>query len=425
MPSQPIIYWFRNDLRLHDNPALSKAISTNRPILPVFIIDPEWSCNDGGLGFPRMGQFREQFLFESLAALKLSLEKIGNTLHIFKGETAALLIRLYHKTNAAMLMAQREYAWEEIQTENQLSEEINTRFIWGSLLFQPNEVDFAVEKSPFYYTRFKNKVLGLKPIPLPLEAPTRIAPFIGELLTNDMEPFNPKAALNKNKKNIHFSGGERHALLRMHKYLKDEGPLHYAETRNFFEGKNFSSLLGPWLANGSLSPRLFYHHLAQMRQQNPDKAKNLQTIIEQLIWRDYFRFLFLRYGHRLFTVKGLRVSETGMFNDHAAFDRWKAGETGQPIVDALMHELSATGFMSNRGRMLVSFYLAKELKVNWQWGAAWFESMLLDYDVCSNYGNWAYQSGRGTDSRVNRRFNLEKQAAKFDPHGSFVERWKK
>jgi deoxyribodipyrimidine photo-lyase len=88
-----------------------------------------------------------------------------------------------------------------------------------------------------------------------------------------------------------------------------------------------------------------------------------------------------------------------------------------------MQELKETGFMSNRGRMLVSFYLAKEMKVNWQWGAAWFESMLLDYDVCSNYGNWAYQSGRGTDSRVNRRFNLKNQTKKFDPDESYIRKW--
>ncbi len=113
-----------------------------------------------------------------------------------------------------------------------------------------------------------------------------------------------------------------------------------------------------------------------------------------------------------------------MYNDYEAFEMWKTGKTGQPIIDALMHELNETGFMSNRGRMLVSFYLAKELRVNWQWGAAWFESMLIDYDVYSNYGNWAYQSGRGTDSRVNRKFNLETQTKKFDPRGSFIQKWK-
>jgi deoxyribodipyrimidine photo-lyase len=131
----------------------------------------------------------------------------------------------------------------------------------------------------------------------------------------------------------------------------------------------------------------------------------------------------MRYGDKLFWLKGLRVSEPTMYNDVETFNIWREGRTGQLLVDALMRELKATGFMSNRGRMLVSFYLSKELKVNWQWGAAWFEYLLVDFDVYSNYGNWAYQSGRGTDSRVNRRFNLKKQAEKFDPSGTFVSRW--
>ncbi|MFW6371761.1 MAG: FAD-binding domain-containing protein, partial [Bacteroidota bacterium] len=129
------------------------------------------------------------------------------------------------------------------------------------------------------------------------------------------------------------------------------------------------------------------------------------------------------YGHKFFTEKGLRKTQLDMYNDHEAFELWRNGNTGQPLIDALMHELMETGFMSNRGRMLVSFYLSKEMKVNWQWGAAWFESALVDYDVYSNYGNWAYQSGRGTDSRVNRRFNLSTQAKKFDSNGAYVQKW--
>jgi deoxyribodipyrimidine photo-lyase len=165
--------------------------------------------------------------------------------------------------------------------------------------------------------------------------------------------------------------------------------------------------------------------LDEIKQAHPDQGESVQTLMEQLIWRDNFRYLFLRYGSKFFTTKGLRKSPPGMFDDREAFLRWKDGKTGQPLIDSLMRQLAITGFMSNRGRMLVSFFLAKEMKVNWQWGASWFESALLDYDVCSNYGNWAYQSGRGTDSRVNRRFNLEKQAAKFDPDGHFVEKWSK
>jgi deoxyribodipyrimidine photo-lyase len=112
-----------------------------------------------------------------------------------------------------------------------------------------------------------------------------------------------------------------------------------------------------------------------------------------------------------------------MYNDLEAFNMWKDAKTKHPLIDALMTELRETGFMSNRGRMLAAYYLSKVLKVNWLWGAQWFESQLIDYDVCNNYGNWAYQSGTGTDSRINRSFNLEKQIQKFDPDRKFINRW--
>ncbi|WP_291859436.1 FAD-binding domain-containing protein [Marinilabilia sp.] len=222
---------------------------------------------------------------------------------------------------------------------------------------------------------------------------------------------------------IHCEGGETIAIERMKEYINSGGAAHYSQTRNQFDGQNFSSQLGSWLANGSLSPRLLFEQLQKAQKTDPGNSQSFDTIKEQLIWRDNFRFLFLRYGDKFFTTKGLRRTPHGMYNDLEAFEMWRKGKTGQPIIDALMHQLRATGFMSNRGRMLVSFYLAKELKVNWQWGAAWFESKLLDYDVYNNYGNWAYQSGRGTDSRVNRKFNLATQTKKFDPKGAFIQKW--
>ncbi len=425
MPSKPVIYWFRNDLRLHDNPALLEALAKKSPLFPVFVIDPQWSSNETPLGFPRMGALRQQFLMESLGELKEALEKTGNTLHLFRGNTIDIIPKLYRGLKASGVIAQREYAWEEISLEKKLSQQVTLELHWGSMLYQPDQVDFPLEKSPFYYTKFKNRVTSLTFLPLPAKAPLEIpAPASLNLPKQPEEiPFSPTSPLPQAER--HFKGGEASGLMSLDHYFNDQGPLHYSETRNFFEGNHFSSLLGPWLANGSISPRYFYHRLDDLKQVHPDHRESVQTLIEQLIWRDNFRYLFLRYGSKFFTTKGLRKSPPGMFDDREAFLRWKNGKTGQPLIDSLMRQLAITGFMSNRGRMLVSFYLAKEMKVNWQWGASWFESALLDYDVCSNYGNWAYQSGRGTDSRVNRRFNLEKQAAKFDPDGHFVEKWSK
>jgi deoxyribodipyrimidine photo-lyase len=421
MLTRPIIYWLRNDLRLHDNPALLKALEDKRPIVPVFILDDLWYDSYFDLGFSRTGEKRGQFLKETLVDLKNSLEQKGNTLYIFKGHSVQVLSTLYDHLKAQKIIVQKEFAWEEIEMEKQLASKTDLDLVWGSMLYQPDQVYFPVEKSPFYYTKFKNKVIGLPFSPASRPTPEDIPELKGLKLPGNLQIYHLHH--DKNSANSFFKGGESQGLLSINKYLQEKGPLHYADTRNNLEGKDFSSQLGPWLANGALSPRILYERLIEMQNAFPEEREQIQLLINQLIWRDYFRFLFLRYGKKLFSTKGLRKTAHGMENDMEAFKQWKNGNTDQPLINALMRELKETGFMSNRGRMLVSFYLAKEMKVNWQWGAEWFESILLDYDVCSNYGNWAYQSGRGTDSRVNRRFNLKTQAKKFDPNESYIRKW--
>ena len=140
------------------------------------------------------------------------------------------------------------------------------------------------------------------------------------------------------------------------------------------------------------------------------------------MWRDYFRFLHLKYGRRLYRATGLgRQPAPG--HDPAAFQRWCRGETGEALVDAAMRELAATGFMSNRLRQLAASYLIHDLGGDWRAGAAWFEAQLIDYDVYSNQGNWLYIAGRGTDPRGGRRFDPAKQAREHDPDGSFRKMW--
>ncbi len=417
MIKQPIIYWFRNDLRLHDNPSLHKALPTGHPIVPVFIYDDRWSSNFPELDFPRIAEHRQAFLNETVLDLTEQIRKAGNQLLIFKGDPVSILQELYVKLDALAIYAQEEYAAEELAEQAGLSKQVQLYLTPGSMLFEPNQVPFTIDKSPFYYTAFKNKVE-------PLGTLLATIPTISNLPRYDWSKTDLREtyAVPTNPTGL-FKGGETAALDRLEAYISSGAPWRYSETRNQLEGENFSSHLAPWLANGSLSVRTLWQHLSAVPKEDEEAKASVQTLKEQLIWRDYFRYLMMRYGQKLFWLKGLRTSAPTMYNDYEAFNIWREGSTGQPLVDALMRELKVTGFMSNRGRMLVSFYLSKELKVNWQWGAAWFQYLLVDHDVYSNYGNWAYQSGRGTDSRGNRRFNLQKQAEKFDPTGAFVRRW--
>ena len=161
-----------------------------------------------------------------------------------------------------------------------------------------------------------------------------------------------------------------------------------------------------------------------MSQFETERVENQSTywLKYELLWREYFHALGLFCGDRLFYLSGVRHRLMAWRDDSAAFERWTTGNTGCPIVDACMRELAATGFSSNRGRQLVASFFVKYLKLDWRLGAAWFEHHLIDYDPCSNWGNWQYLAGVGTDSQ-DRVFSMLKQSERYDGDGTFVRRW--
>ena len=220
-----------------------------------------------------------------------------------------------------------------------------------------------------------------------------------------------------------FKGGETAALERLQHYFWDADRLQvYKETRNGMLGADYSSKFSPWLANGSLSPRKVH---AEVQRYERARKKNNSTywMIFELIWRDYFRFVCAKYGRKVFRKSGIRGLPIAWQQDWKRFDLWREGETGYPLIDANMKELAATGFMSNRGRQNVASFLTKNLGIDWQMGAEWFESMLIAYDVCSNWGNWNYTAGVGNDARGFRYFNIPKQSKDYDPNGDYVKHW--
>jgi deoxyribodipyrimidine photo-lyase len=187
-------------------------------------------------------------------------------------------------------------------------------------------------------------------------------------------------------------------------------------------GADYSSKFSPWLAMGCLSPRYIY---AEVKAYERERVANDSTywLVFELLWRDYFRFMAAKHGDRLFRKSGLRGLNIAWQENWQIFGLWQRGETGFPLVDANMRELAATGFMSNRGRQNVASFLTKNLGINWQMGAEWFESLLIDYDVCSNWGNWNYTAGVGNDARGFRYFNIMKQSHDYDPQGEYIKHW--
>ena len=219
-----------------------------------------------------------------------------------------------------------------------------------------------------------------------------------------------------------FKGGELAALERIQDYFWDTGKLaFYKRTRNGLLGKDYSSKLSAWLANGSISPRTIYWAIKEF-ENKITKNQDTYWLVFELIWRDYFKYVSLKHGYKIFTLEGILDRAYDWEESETTKLSWIHGTTKEPFVNANMIELAKTGWMSNRGRQNVASYWAKELKQDWRIGATYFESMLIDYDVHSNWGNWMYNSGVGNDPR-DRKFNIKRQAELYDPSGKFQNLW--
>lgn len=417
------LYWFRNDLRLNDNEGFAKAVNESDEVLPIFILDDQWFSKDQ-FGIEKMGAMRLKFLLESLADLKAQLQKIGSDLRILKGDSVGILIKTYREFDCARLYAQKASSFNETQEEIKLSEQFTTDFIWGETLIHLDDLTIPIEDLPNVFTPFKNLVEKKSTIRLPIESPTA---------TKTPEGFGTTipslAALGMHcpdtdaRAPLDFKGGSAAGHERVQYYLWDKELLSdYKNTRNGLLGSDFSSHFSPWLANGSISAREIYWQIMKYEKY---VVKNSSTywLIFELLWRDYFHFVALKNGKKIFLRTGIAGEDKIEWKSDRHFGLWANGKTKEPFIDANMHELNATGFMSNRGRQIVASYLIHQMNIDWKMGAAYFEKMLIDYDPCSNYGNWAYIAGVGTDPRGGREFNIAKQKETYDPKGEYQAYW--
>ena len=430
MPSyQTVLVWFRNDLRVRDNESLFRAVEQAQTIVPIYIFD-ERQFGTTRFGFKKTGAFRAKFLLESIANLKQSLQTLGSDLVIRIGKPEQILRELARELNAQAIFFSEESTDEELTVERNLKRALHEHRIkfhtaWQSTLYHKNDLPFAIEHLPDVFTQFRKQVEKMSKVRPTFPAPKKLNPLPpverGELPTVEQlglstPNYDARAVLT-------FNGGEAEALKRLDDYFwKSDSLRRYKETRNGLLGANYSSKFSSWLANGSISPRTIYE---EVKRYESERVSNESTywLVFELMWRDYFRFLSLKYGNRIFKRGGIRNKPLALSQDEKKFQAWAEGRTGIPFIDANMRELSATGFMSNRGRQNVASFLVKDLKVDWRMGAEWFESLLVDYDVASNYGNWNYVAGIGNDPREDRYFNPLRQAAMYDPNGEYVRHW--
>jgi deoxyribodipyrimidine photo-lyase len=221
---------------------------------------------------------------------------------------------------------------------------------------------------------------------------------------------------------MNFIGGETTALARCKEFIWDKDLIKvYFDTRNGLIGPDYSTKFSPWLAHGNISPRYI---AKECRNYEEVRVANKSTywVVFELLVRDYFKFFAKNHGNNIFFLGGTTTgAEKKWGSDKRHITAWKEGRTGFPFVDANMRELAETGFMSNRGRQNVCSFLAHDLNQDWRYGADYFESILLDHDVHSNWGNWCAGAGM-TGGRINK-FNTVKQSKDYDQHGDYVRRW--
>ncbi|AFY74906.1 cryptochrome, DASH family [Synechococcus sp. PCC 7502] len=427
--SKKIIVWFRNDLRSHDHEALYRAIQTKAQIIPIYCIDPRHFAQTS-FGFPKTGSFRAKFLLESLTDLRNKFISLGSNLIIRQGLPELVIPELAAQIQATDVYFHAEVTSEEIKVEAKLIDNlkkisIKSESFWGNTLYHPDALPFAIDRLPELFTSFRKEVekfCTVNPcVPIPTYLPSLQDLEIGEMPT--LEELGLEPAIADPRAVIKFIGGETQALERLDYYFWQSDLIAtYKETRNAMLGGNYSSKFSPWLALGCISPRYIY---AQIQKYEQERIKNDSTywLVFELLWRDYFRFIATKHGNRIFKVSGLQGINLPWSEDLDKFKLWQMGKTGFPLIDANMQELAATGFMSNRGRQNVASFLTKNMGINWQLGAEWFESMLIDYDVCSNWGNWNYTAGVGNDARGFRYFNILKQSQDYDPEGKYVKHW--
>lgn len=415
------IVWFRNNLRLHDNEPLHRAVAECDQIVAIYT--PAFHLNGTTpSGFPKVGPHRYRFLRESVGNLRENLRALGGELHILSGNPIAEIQTIAHNLGADTIYTNAEHTIEELEWENDLANiGLDVKTYETLLLVHPEDVAKGVDRLPKGFTSFRKRQEPHWTVRNEFPKPTSI-PFAKiDFETGNLPTFNETGLSQPEEESraaIHFEGGEDAALERLDAYFWQRDELrNYKFKRNGLLGEDYSSKFSAWLALGCISPRHIYW---EVKRYEREVHKNVSTywLVFELLWRDFFRLTAIKQGKDFFNYprnRAIQPTET--------FEKWKNGNTGIPFIDANMIELARTGFMSNRGRQNVASFLCKDLGVNWQLGAEYFEHMLIDYDPCSNYGNWMYVAGVGADPRKDRYFNILKQAHMYDEKGKYVLHW--
>ena len=415
------ILWFRQDLRLADNPALLAARENAECVIPVFIWNPEnesdWS----------RGAASKWYLHQSLASLADALDGFGNKLIFRKGDPAQELKEIVAESGAELLYWNRCYEPAAIERDKEIKEELRpeiaeVKSFNGSMLFEPWEIATGSGTPYKVYTPFSNKYFDrMDEIPEPLGSIRKLQrphAYPDSLSLDDLQ-LMPEINWYKQIEE-HWHPGEQGAQKRLQSFL-EKGLDDYDEERDRPDHSG-TSRLSPSLHNGEISPRQIW---TAVNERYPRQlSSGAKVYLKEIIWREFAYSLLFHFPHT--TDEPLREDFANFpwRNNESRQAQWQKGETGYPIVDAGMRQLWGIGWMHNRVRMIVASFLIKDLNIPWRSGAKWFWDTLVDADLANNTLGWQWTAGCGADAApFFRIFNPVSQGERFDPRGDYVRKW--
>jgi deoxyribodipyrimidine photo-lyase len=408
---------FYNDLRVADNPTLMQAASGCEKLICVYIQPPN-DLLEGYAIAPTI--LRRQQLYQSLDALDRSLGALGQHIQAIADGSSEGLVALLERFNPCAVYRSEQANWRMQTRWNTIVERYpKTVFceMTSHTLFESPALPFTIEHLPSSFSKFRRQVESL-PIPEAIAAPVTLPPPI-----TTPDDWRQRFSSAEQELSTPIEGGEPAAFRHTKGYFASNAAQSYKETRNALDGWENSTKFSLWLACGAISAR---EVVRQLRLHEAQQGANESTywIYFELLWREYFQWYAHRHGDSISAFQGIATSTPNTSFYPQRFRKWCLGNTPYPIVNACMKQLNDSGYMSNRGRQLVASCLVHELALDWRYGAAYMAQNLLDYDFASNWGNWQYLAGVGSDPRGHRRFNLQKQSQTYDPDGRFIALWK-
>lgn len=423
MSGAPVIVLFRRDLRLGCNPALAAAADSGAPVIPLFVLDDHDPFPIGGAA--------KWWLHHSLDALGESIKRAGAKLLLRRSKSADALVEIASETGAEAVFAARRYLTQQADADTEIEARLATagvewRTFAGELLREPSEMRVQSTGGPYQvFTPFFRALSAIGPDDGVAEARApklktpKSLPASERLEDWGLLPTRPNWAKEFSE---NWAPGEDGAIAALEAFF-EEPASRYAEERDK-PGIVSTSRLSPHLAFGEIAPAYIWRETRARAQSGRLNTRQAEKFLSEVAWREFSHHLLAAFPRMAKEPLRKEFAEFPWARDDGAFDAWKRGETGYPIVDAGMRELWRTGWMHNRVRMIVASFLVKDLLISWRDGEAWFQDTLVDYDPANNIANWQWVAGSGADAAPYFRiFNPTLQGEKFDPDGDYVKKY--